>query len=554
MNKKTVKQKRRMFIGISLSLFAVSMVVFAVFAVTTYYSELDLLTSRAYLNSQSLALNMMYCDGEAWGYYLLNQKYDEEFSDKVKDGNTQIVISENDTGHIFCQTEDAVSVEFYDKDNFSYFGCIEYNRFKDSLTDEQYKEISDYLTKKTAENGEYYELLCTQFYTDGSHIQPKSVEIVQTCEDNAWYVQDKTVKRYELKPVLKNKEAELYDCAEMHRNVIADDFVFGNYRQNNVFAEYSRAIQENSDIYENQSLSYDEDLYYNINRVRVAPFTYIYHNIEQLTITPYNSDEPKNFSCSYAQKFNVLESCADKLIFMLIFTLVVFVIAGIIIGAVTWRTLKKQLEQENRLRTVTNAMAHELKTPLFVIGGFSESLAENINTEKRQHYAEVITEKTHSMNELVSKMLDYSKLDSQGFIPNFEKFSLSDMTREIIDHFITAEIVFYCADDVIINADKKLIYCAVENLIDNAVKYSVDNRAITVRLNDSTFAVSNPCKPVTKAEISDMWQPYRRSAEHSEIQGHGLGLSIVKSIMEIHGFGYSAKYDDNNLTFRFNFR
>ena len=287
--------------------------------------------------------------------------------------------------------------------------------------------------------------------------------------------------------------------------------------------------------------------------INVAPFTYIYSNWEQMSVKPYDSEETISFSCNYARKFNVLESCSYKLIFMLLFILVVFLITGVIIGAVTWQTLKKQIEQENRLRTVTNAMAHELKTPLFIISGYSENLEENINTDKRAHYCEVINEQTRSMNMLVSKMLDYSKLDSASFNLNIQKFSLTQLTSKILESYMLYDIKLESGGDVNIKADKKLIRCVIENLVDNAVKYTTDINEISVKITDKSFSVSNPCEELTKDEIKDMWQPYHRKAEHNNIEGHGLGLAMVKNILDLHKFKSGAKYMDGTITFYFDY-
>lgn len=585
MKKKLFKQKRRLFISISVSMLVLSIIVYAVFAVTTYYSELDLLTSNSASSFHQATINMQNYTNRNWGYYLLNKKYTSEFKELSSgfDADEQIIITNNENDAVLCQTENAVSVEFQGEreektvdentseeiveiiDYESGTGCIEYERFKSSMTDNQFNEITEFLTKKNVGNDEYYELLCSEYYIDKGHIQPKSVEIVQTCENNDWYVQDKVIKHFELKPTLEDKESKLYHCQDMHRNVIDDDFVFGKYKASTALDEYYQHIKDkyyidsNGIVVPNGSAgytSYQIDMfgeYKFYTSVRVAPFTYIYSNWEQMSVKPYNSEENISFSCNYARKFNVLESCSGKLIFMLVFILVVFLIAGIIIGAVTWRTLKKQIEQENRLRTVTNAMAHELKTPLFIISGYSENLEENINTDKRAHYCEVINEQTRSMNMLVSRMLDYSKLDSASFNLNIHKFSLTQLTSKILDSYMIYDIKLESEGDVNIKADKKLIRCVIENLIDNAVKYTTDINEISVKITGKSFSVSNPCEELTKDEIKNMWHPYHRKAEHNSIEGHGLGLAMVKSILNLHKFKSGAKYSDGTITFYFDY-
>lgn len=585
MKKKLSKQKRRLFISIAASMLVLSIIVYAVFAVTTYYSELDLLTSNSASSFHQATINMQNYTNRNWGYYLLNKKYTSEFKELESgfSADEQIIITNNENGAILCQTENAVSVEFQGEreektvdentseeiveiiDYESGTGCIEYERFKSSMSDSQFNEITEFLTKKNVGNDEYYELLCSEYYVDKGHIQPKSVEIVQTCENNDWYVQDKVIKHFELKPTLEDKESKLYHCQNMHRNVIDDDFVFGKYRMSTALDEYYQYVEDkyytdsNGIVVPNDSAgytSYQIDMFGECKfytSLRVAPFTYIYSNCEQMSVKPYDSEETISFSCNYARKFNVLESCSDKLIFMLLFILVVFLITGVIIGAVTWQTLKKQIEQENRLRTVTNAMAHELKTPLFIISGYSENLEENINTDKRTHYCEIINEQTRSMNMLVSKMLDYSKLDSASFNLNIQKFSLTQLTSKILESYIIYDIKLESNGDVNIKADKKLIRSVIENLVDNAVKYTTDINEITVKITSKSFSVSNPCEELTKDEIKDMWQPYHRKAEHNNIEGHGLGLAMVKNILDLHKFKSGAKYMDGTITFYFDY-
>lgn len=350
----------------------------------------------------------------------------------------------------------------------------------------------------------------------------------------------------------------------MHRNVINDDFVFGKYKASTALDEYYDFVTDNYKVDGNDISTqkegtveiYETNMYgeYEVHTVlNVAPFTYIYSNWEQISVKPYDSDENISFICNYAQKFNVLESCSNKLIFMLVFILSVFLITGVIIGAITWRTLKKQIEQENRLRTVTNSMAHELKTPLFIISGYSENLEENVNTDKRTHYCEVINEQTRSMNVLVSKMLDYSKLDSASFNLNIQKFSLTQLTMKIIEKYMIYGIKLESENEVNIKADKKLITSVIENFVDNAVKYTTDINEIRIKITGKSFSISNPCEEITTEEIKNMWQPYHRKAEHNGIEGHGLGLAIVKNILDLHKYKSDAKYYDGKITFYFYF-
>ncbi len=565
MKKKLIKQKRRLFIFIASSLLVLSLIVFSAFAVITYNSEKELLTMNAYsAYFDKMRLIADNING--------NIEFYEFTGDFAEDKDTQIIITD-EKDNVIAQSENAISVSFYnDDEELTAVSSIKFDDFRNSMTDEQYKKITEYLTRKKTKGGKYYILSCSQYYA-GKFVYPKRVDILLTDDAHSWYVQDELVERFELNPVIdKNIDTTLENIGQMNRNIIDTNFVLGKYEREDLIGEIATQIKEN---YENSDS--DTVTYYSIDSVNmitnnynnlysIAPFTYIfyeqcslYYNRPTIIENNYEytiyKDDYDLLSCNikYAHKFNVLESCINRLILMFIYIFGVFLIVGVIIGAVTWHTLKKQIIQEHQLRTITNSMAHELKTPLFVIGGYAENLIENINTDKQTHYANVILEKSKSINRLVSKMLDYSKLDWTGMKLNTEQFNLTEMTQKIINNYFMEAIDLECDKDVFINADKRLIKSAVENLIDNAVKYTTVHGEIKVTITNGLFTVSNPFESVTKTEIDGMWQPYNRQAEQSNKPGHGLGLAIVKSIFNLHKFKYGATYSNGKIVFWFKF-
>ena len=101
----------------------------------------------------------------------------------------------------------------------------------------------------------------------------------------------------------------------------------------------------------------------------------------------------------------------------------------------------------------------------------------------------------------------------------------------------------------ITEADKELLKTALQNLIDNAVKYALPETVIKVGLNGTTFTVSNEAEPLSKSDIKEIWQPYVRKDKSRTTKGNGLGLSIVKSIMDLHKVDYGFEYKDKILIF-----
>ncbi len=530
MNKKLIKQKRRLFSGIAIALFLLSLSVCLAFSIMIYHNEQNAKYSEAERNFEGyLGSTVNAVPQKDSLNYFLNLEYDDNVYMIVTDDTTGEVVAERKNAHPFWYVD-------YDKE-IQHRGIIDYENFRESMTDEQYNKISEYLLSEDKK----YVLLCAEFfyYDDDAEIIPKVIEVteVKITEEDI-YENVATVESFELNPTY-NASANYYKVENGEDEYIAyipDEFFLGEYNRENLI-EYTEGFDEYGLEFSGASIYYTDW------------FEFIFVNTEEF----YN-DNQYICTATFAQKINVLDSCKKDIIMMNLYIMLLFVITGVILGAVMWRNLKKQIEQENRLRTVTNAMAHQLKTPLFVIGGYAENLAEDVNTDKRVHYAQVIKEQTASMNEMVCKMLDYSKLDSENFTLNIEKFNLSAMVSEIAEYYKLDKAQVDCEEDVYIEADKKLIKIAIENLVDNAVKYSTDFSKISVSLKNNELSVQNPYRTLTRQELKDIWKPYYRTTEKEKADGHGLGLAMVRSILRLHKFSYSVGSADSSITFRFEVR
>lgn len=583
MKKKLAKQKRRLFITISLCLLALSIVVFGIFATYTYHAKKDVAFYNATLNSsyfENMAMPILQTNRN-----LLDYEINKNLSEN---GEIHIL---NEDGEFILGTRNALPVDFYDTDNMEHSGCIDYEKFKNTFTSEQFTTIKDYLSKETNENGEYYELLCTEFCETLNELIPVQVAIVKTEFSHTWSVEDEIIETFDINPdvlelTIPEEEfvaplAYSYKQSDMHRNVIDTDFIINNNYQDKNTVSVVEEFFENPDNSNHQNY---EDInsteYYECadrNAINTAPFTFIYYHqtsyvdmIDQFEAKALGIDEnifkiyavesdnvlsemPYTYYAIYTEKINILDLCLTEILMMLVYIVVLFLIVGVIIGAMTWRSLKYQITQEERLRTITNAMAHELKSPLFIVSGYSETLIENINTDKREQYANMILSHTKSMNELVCKMLDYSKYDSANINLKVDKINLTELINNILENYVLYGITLECDGDVYINADKKLLTIVIENYLDNAVKYTTEINNIKIKITDKSFEVSNPCNPLTKEEIANLWQPYHRKTEHNNYSGHGLGLAIVKSILDNHKFKCGANYDEGCITFWFHF-
>ena len=261
----------------------------------------------------------------------------------------------------------------------------------------------------------------------------------------------------------------------------------------------------------------------------------------------------KNVSIRYAKQINLLDYCSDTLIIGVCALFLFFLIIGLILSIMMCKVIKTQLSEEEKRREVTNALAHDIKTPLFIISGYAQNLKENVNSEKREHYADKIIERTNEVNELVHKMLDFTRLERLDSDIVKEPVDLYLLTKEISEKFsdskIENEIRINKNGDSVITGNRELLTRALTNLLENAVRYSDENTPVIIDIDNSAISFSNTCSSITQEDIKHLTQPYYRGEKNRQSKGNGLGLSIVKSIVDIHNFTLDITLKDNVITF-----
>ena len=255
----------------------------------------------------------------------------------------------------------------------------------------------------------------------------------------------------------------------------------------------------------------------------------------------------------YAKEVNLFDNCKRDLALGAAVIFVFFLTIALILCVMIWRTVKAQIIQEQKRLDLTNALAHDIKTPLFVISGYAYTLKEDIDADERGEYIDKIIEQTDEVNGLVHRMLSYSKLDSYQMKLNKTELDLLELTKSILKNYTALpygkKLKFVHSGKNIVEADKELLKTALQNLIDNAVKYALPDTVVKVGLNGTTFTVSNEAEPLSKSDIKEIWQPYVRKDKSRTTKGNGLGLSIVKSILDLHKADYGFEYKYGRLNF-----
>lgn len=198
---------------------------------------------------------------------------------------------------------------------------------------------------------------------------------------------------------------------------------------------------------------------------------------------------------------------------------------------------------------VSNA-SHELRSPLTSIQGFIQaSIDGTLPKKERDKYLEIALSETKRLNALISSMLDLSRLDSGKNPITPSKFDINDVIREVVTRFEPALIkkalqinVDFPRETCYVFADKDKINQVITNLVDNAIKYSPSYSRIIVSTsiheNKVYVTVRDYGYGISKKDQMLIWDSfYMTDKSHSpeRSKGSGLGLSIVKKIIDEHG-------------------
>ena len=234
-------------------------------------------------------------------------------------------------------------------------------------------------------------------------------------------------------------------------------------------------------------------------------------------------------------------------------------LVSLAIAYVLYRSYKSAYDMEQYRRTTSNAMAHDLKSPLAVISLYAENLKAGTNPEKNQYYMDGILDEVRQMNGQVASILDMAKaedVDTKLKKTEVDVAGIVDTVAEIYkekisDKNVQIEISGACT----VSADEALMYQAVVNIMDNAVKYVTDGGHIAVKLLDKEVSFVNSSEPLDKDTLANVWKPFVKgdNSRHGH-KGTGLGLSIVKTIMDRHGFDCEMRNVDDGVEVRLIFR
>lgn len=223
--------------------------------------------------------------------------------------------------------------------------------------------------------------------------------------------------------------------------------------------------------------------------------------------------------------------------------------------------LKKDIEKKEKIdemrKEFLSNVSHELKTPIALIKGYAEGLKENINEdeESRDYYCEVIIDESDKMNQMVKKLLTLNQLEFGNDVVEMTRFNITEMIKDLVQaNSLLAEqeniaISFEETEGIYVWGDEFKVEEVLTNYISNAIHHAAGEKKIIISFQNRDqllrVCVYNSGSPIPEEELEKIWIKFYKvdKARTREYGGSGIGLSIVKAIME----SMNQKYGVINL-------
>ena len=260
---------------------------------------------------------------------------------------------------------------------------------------------------------------------------------------------------------------------------------------------------------------------------------------------------------SFAAEGCPLKACLPILVPAGVLSLILAMLCAIILSCALLRVWRKQERIERVRRETTAALAHELKTPLSVLSATAELLGDNLAPEKQGHYLGVIQQQAQRMDGRVRQMLELSRLETGAKALRRTAFSLAELAQERLQAALptdsTIHTEFAAQGEYEVNADRALLTRALDALLENAVQHTPEDGCITVHLADGVLSVTNTGDAIPADALPRLWEAYYQADPSRSAKGDGLGLSIAKTVFDLHGYACGAENTEIGPKFWFRF-
>lgn len=230
------------------------------------------------------------------------------------------------------------------------------------------------------------------------------------------------------------------------------------------------------------------------------------------------------------------------------------------------KDIKEKIRIDEQRKEFLNNVSHELKTPIALVQGYAEGLKENISddAESREFYCDVIMDEAAKMNKLVRNLLNLNQLESGMDSVTMEDFDLVEVIQGVVqasDILVQqkeAKVIFNHDGPVMVRADEFKTEEVITNYFTNALNHLDEHKIVEIRIlqkDEKTVRVTvfNTGKAIPEEDLDQIWNKFYKvdKARTREYGGSGIGLSIVKAIMESFGQQCGVENYENGVKFWF---
>ena len=228
-------------------------------------------------------------------------------------------------------------------------------------------------------------------------------------------------------------------------------------------------------------------------------------------------------------------------------------------------SIEEQMKAERlKVNLVTN-VSHDLKTPLTSIISYLDLLSKEDLSEVSKDYVNILIKKSEMLKNMVADLFDLAKSTSGDINLELESLDLKKLVEQTIadmdDNIVESKLQFKTTlpeEALMINSDGKKLYRVVQNLIDNALKYSLEGTRVFIDLtkeqNRAKLTIKNTASYEMNFSTEDILQRFYRGEESRTGEGSGLGLSIAESFTSVSGGTFDVEVDGDQFKVTLSFK
>ena len=226
----------------------------------------------------------------------------------------------------------------------------------------------------------------------------------------------------------------------------------------------------------------------------------------------------------------------------------------------SFNAMATELQQTELLRSdFINNFSHEFKTPIVSIAGFARLLKRGgLSEEERKEYLDIIEKESLRLSQMATNVLNLTKVENQTILTDVTEWNLSEQIRTAVlllegkwsKKGIEWDLDF---DEVSVLGNEEMMKQVWINLLDNAIKFSPENARIVVEIRPGKekieVFITNESDPVPPEKMDKIFNKFYQGDESHSAEGNGVGLAVVKKIVDLHEGAVRAFYRDGKITF-----